>query len=105
MQDQNGPPEGSIIWWFWQCFYEYEQGLHCCPASQEKYFEGRFMTNIFTSANGGEKNSQKRTNNNNNNNHNVDIDHTNKWYMDNPAPLLENDTYKSYGTLTYRRIT
>ena len=22
------------------------------------------------------------------------FDHTNKWYMHNPAPVLENDTYK-----------
>ena len=25
--------------------------------------------------------------------------------MHNPAPVLENDTHKSYGTLTYNRIT
>ena len=30
------------------------------------------------------------------------FDHTNKWYMHNPAPVLEND---SCGTLTYTRIT
>ena len=29
------------------------------------------------------------------------FDHTNKWYMHNLAPVLEND----YGTLTYKRIT
>ena len=30
------------------------------------------------------------------------FDHANKWYMHNPAPVLENDTY---GTLIYQRIT
>ena len=33
------------------------------------------------------------------------FDHTNKWYMHNPAPVLENDTHKLYGTLTYKRIS
>ena len=32
------------------------------------------------------------------------FNHTNKWYMHNPASVLENDT-NSYGTLTYTRIT
>ena len=32
------------------------------------------------------------------------LDHTNKWYMHNPASLLENNT-NSYGTLTFTRIT
>ena len=32
------------------------------------------------------------------------FDHTNKWYMHNPAAVLENDT-NSYGTLTYKWIT
>ena len=29
------------------------------------------------------------------------FDHTNKWYMHNPASVLENDTHKVPGTLTY----
>ena len=33
------------------------------------------------------------------------FDHVNKWYMTNPAPVLENDTQKSYGTLIFKRIT
>ena len=33
------------------------------------------------------------------------FDHANKWYMHNPAPVLENDTHNSYGTLTYKWIT
>ena len=33
------------------------------------------------------------------------FDHANKWYMHNPAPVLENDTQNSYGTLIYKRIT
>ena len=41
-------------------------------------------------------------NNNNNNNNNIhwemcrkfQFDHTNKWYMHNPAPVLENDSHK-----------
>ena len=33
------------------------------------------------------------------------FDHANKWYMHNPAPVLENDTNKSCGTLIYKRIT
>ena len=28
------------------------------------------------------------------------FDHTNKWYMHNPAPVLENNTQNSHGTLT-----
>ena len=32
-------------------------------------------------------------------------DHTNKWCMHNPAPVLENDTHKLYKTVTYRQIT
>ena len=57
------------------------------------------------------KNSQGVNNNNNNNNNNArhnwvgkvihwemckkfKVDHTNKWYMHNPAPVLENDTHK-----------
>ena len=30
------------------------------------------------------------------------FDHTNKWYMNNPASVLENDTH--HRTLTYKRI-
>ena len=41
-------------------------------------------------ANADEKNS-KRVNNNNNNNK---FDHANKWYMQNPAPVLEHNTHK-----------
>ena len=34
------------------------------------------------------------------------FDRTSKWYMLNPASVLENDTHtNSYGTLTYREIT
>ena len=34
------------------------------------------------------------------------FEHTSKWYMNNPAAVLENDTLtNSYATLTYRRIT
>ena len=33
------------------------------------------------------------------------FDHTNKWYMHNPAPVVENDTLNSYGTLKCKRIT
>ena len=34
------------------------------------------------------------------------FDHTNKWYMQNPAPVLENNTHtNSYGTSKYKRIT
>ena len=34
------------------------------------------------------------------------FDHTNKWYMRNPASVLENDTHtNSYKTLTYKQIT
>ena len=33
------------------------------------------------------------------------FDHTNKRYVHNPAPVLKNDTHKSYGTLIYKRIT
>ena len=29
------------------------------------------------------------------------FDHTNKWYMYNPASVLKNDTHNSYWTLTY----
>ena len=33
------------------------------------------------------------------------FDHTNKWYMHNPAAILENDTHTNfYGTLTYKWI-
>ena len=32
------------------------------------------------------------------------FDHTNKWYMQNPAPVQENNT-NFYGTFTYRQIT
>ena len=44
------------------------------------------------SANTDVKNSRGVNNNNNNNNNKND--HTNKWYMHNPAPVLENDTHK-----------
>ena len=33
------------------------------------------------------------------------FDHTNKWYMNNPAVVLEYDTHNSFGSLTYKRIT
>ena len=33
-------------------------------------------------------------NNNDNNNNDNKFDHTNKWYMHNPAPVLENDSHK-----------
>ena len=33
------------------------------------------------------------------------FDHANKWYMHNPAPVLENDNTNFYGTLIYKRIT
>ena len=34
------------------------------------------------------------------------FDHTNKWYMYNPAPVLENDTHKlTHRILVYTRIT
>ena len=33
------------------------------------------------------------------------FDHTNKWYMNNPTPVLENNTHKPQMTLIYRRIT
>ena len=33
------------------------------------------------------------------------FDHTNKWYMHNPAPVLENDTHKLLGNLTFKRIS
>ena len=37
-------------------------------------------------------NNNNKNNNNNNNNNNNKFDHTNKWYMHNPASVLENDT-------------
>ena len=36
---------------------------------------------------------------------NFKFDHTNKWYMHNPAPVLENSTHNSYWTLIYKGIT
>ena len=33
------------------------------------------------------------------------FDHANKWYMHNPALVIENDSTNSYGTLIYKRIT
>ena len=33
------------------------------------------------------------------------FDHTNKWFMHNPAAVLENETHKLQGVLTYKRIT
>ena len=33
------------------------------------------------------------------------FDHTNRCYMHNTAAVLENDTYNSYESLTYKRIT
>ena len=32
------------------------------------------------------------------------LDHTNKWYMHNPASVLENEMPKSYGILTYKQL-
>ena len=33
------------------------------------------------------------------------FDHTNKWYMHNPAPVLENNAHKFQWDLTNKRIT
>ena len=32
------------------------------------------------------------------------FDHTNKWYMHNPAPVLENDTHKVLWDLNIRTV-
>ena len=33
------------------------------------------------------------------------FDHMNKWYMNNPASVLENETHKFSGILKFKRIT
>ena len=36
---------------------------------------------------------------------NLKFDYTNKWYMHNPAAVMENEHINTYGTFTYKRIT
>ena len=36
---------------------------------------------------------------------NLKFDHTNKWYIHNPESILENETNKLHGILSYKQIT